>query len=848
MRNQVRTTLALFHPTFIRRQVTSARKQSTVLVLCVALSMVTLVALRGFGDSVNRALLRDAQALQAADITVDSNFPLSEPLEAELTVIADEGAADVARTYEFVSVVRVATGEATLLSNLKIVEPGYPFYGEVTLASGRPFHEVLQRGTVVVAQELLDSLALQVGDQLQIGQALLTIGDVVTFEPDRPVNFFTLGPRIFIADADREALDLIKPGSRVDREVLLRVSDEGNLDPLADRIANVLEPQEDVETYRSARSGVQRFFENLLLFLGLVAIFTLLLSGIGIQSALTALLRERDNTIAVMKTLGATGRFVTTNFLAVIAILGLIGTALGIAAGLILERLFPLLLGDFLPPNVVLSISPRTLLEGIALGAVVVTCFTLLPVFQLDDLKPNFIFRKEAGGWQWRWSYVAVIAVLATFFVGMVLWQLQRVALSLYFIGSIVGLLMLTALLTWFLLWLIRRLPLHAMVVRQALRGLFRPRNATHTIVVTLSAALAVIFCVYLLERNLNAAFVEAYPEDAPNAIIIDVQPEQREGVAALIAARNPAQPAEFVPTIRASIIAINGEPIDTEAEERRRGDNLARPYTLTYRDTLAADERLMAGEQLFPTDGTVTTPVSILDTLLPLREFQLGDRITFRIQGVPLEATVTSIRALTSEEGFAPFFTFIFPAAVLGSAPQSIFAALRMDPAAIGPLRNEIVAAYPNITVIDITETVDNAAAVAQRLARVIRFFSLFSVLAGVLIVVSSVYATRQARVQEAVYYKVLGADRRFVRNVFVTENLLLGGIAALLALLMAQVGSWALCRFVFEIAYQPTLGASVGLVVVTMALVTGVGMAASQSILASKPILILRELTSTE
>lgn len=838
----------LFHPTFIRRQVTSARKQSTVLVLCVALSMVTLVALRSFGDSVNRALLRDAQALQAADIEVDSNFPLSEPLVAELAAIADEGLAETARTYQFVSVVRDAGGEETLLSNLKVVEPGYPFYGEVTLASGRPFRAVLQAGTVIVAEELLTNLGLQIGDQLQIGQATLTIGDVVTFEPDRPVNFFTLGPRIFIADADREALDLIKFGSRINYEVLLRVNDEGQLDAIADRIATVMEPQEDVETYRSARSGVQRFFENLLLFLGLVAVFTLLLSGIGIQSALTALLRERDNTIAVMKTLGAKGRFVTVNFLAVVFILGVIGTLLGIGVGLLLEQIFPWLLGDFLPPNIELSISLRTLLEGVALGIIVVTCFTLLPIFQLDELKPSFIFRKEGAAWHWRTADGVVILVLAAFFVGMVLWQLQDVLLGLYFIGGVVGLLVLTALLTWGLLWLIRRAPFESMTVRQALRGLFRPRNATGTIIVTLAAALAVIFCVYLLERNLNAAFVEAYPEDAPNVFMVDIQPDQRESVAALITEVRPEEPPQFFPTVRASITAINGEPIDTEAEERRRGDNLARPYTLSYGDTLAADEVLLRGNNLFPTDGSTPNPVSILDELLELRDFQIGDRISFRIQGVPLEATVSSIRTRTAEEGFAPFFTFFFPESVLGNAPQSIFTVLRMDPTAIGPLRNRIVAAHPNITVIDITETVDNAAAVAQRLVRVIRFFSLFSVLAGVLIVVSSVYATRQARIQEAVYYKVLGADRRFVRNVFITENLLLGGIAALLALLMAQVGSWALCRFLFEISYQPTIGASVGLVAATICLVTGVGMAASRSILGSKPILILRELTSTE
>jgi putative ABC transport system permease protein len=840
----MRNTLALLHPNFIRRQLTSTGKQSTVLILCVMLSMITLVALRGFGDSVNRALLRDARSLQAADIIVDSNFPLSAPLVNEIQSLTASGVAEAARLYEFISVVRVATGEDTLLANLKVVEQGYPFYGVVTLASGRPFHEVLQPGTVVVAQELLERLQLKIGDALQIGQATLTIGDVVTFEPDRPVNFFTLGPRIFIDSRDLAAIDLVKEGSRVNYTVLLKLRDETQLDPTADQLRAVMEPQEDVETYRSARSGVQRFFDNLLLFLSLVAIFTLLLAGVGIQSALTALLRERNNTIAVIKTVGASGRFVTINFLAVITLLGLVGTVLGIGVGLLLERLFPLLLGNLLPPNVELTISLRTLAEGVALGLIVVTCFTFLPIFQLDELKPNFIFRKENPPLVWRLPYVIVLLILASFFVGMVLWQLQRLALGLYFIGGVLGLLLLAALLTYGALWLLRRTSFQSMVLRQAMRGLFRPRNATYSIIVTLSAALAVIFCIYLLERNLNAAFVEAYPEDAPNVIFIDLQPEQLTTFGELV-----GQDLDYYPSVRATILAINGQPIDAAQEEQRRGDNLARPFNLTYRDYLLADEVVQSGGTLFPTAiATGTIPVSILDELLELRPFALGDRITFRIQGVPLEATVTSIRTRTAEEDFRPFFLFVFPPDVLRNAPQSIFTATRLPPAEISSLRNRIVAALPNVTVIDITETVANAAAVADRLVQIIRFFTLFSVLAGVLIVISSVFATRQARIQEAVYYKVLGAKRSFVRQVFTVENLLLGLISALLALLMAQVGSWALCRYLFEINYQPALGASLLLVAATMALVTGVGMAASGSILRSKPILILRELTATE
>jgi putative ABC transport system permease protein len=571
------------------------------------------------------------------------------------------------------------------------------------------------------------------------------------------------------------------------------------------------------------------------------------LAGIGIQSALTALLRDRSNTIAVVKTLGARSRYVTVNFLAVVTLLGLVGTVLGIGAGLLLERLFPLLLGTLLPPTVQLTISVRTLLEGVLLGLIVVTCFTFLPIFQLDELKPNFIFRKENPPLVWRLPYVLVLLFLVTFFVAMVLWQLQRLWLGLYFIGGVFALLLLAAALTYGALWLLQRAPLPSLVLRQAMRGLFRPRNATYSIIVTLAAALAVIFCIYLLERNLNRAFVQAYPEDAPNVIFLDLQPDQLDTFGDLL-----GEEVEYYPVVRATILAVNGQPIDAQTEGQRRGDNLARPFNLTYRDHLLKDEAIQQGGTLFPADrvtnSTSPVPVSILDETLDMRPFVLGDRITFRIQGVPLEAEVTSIRTRTAEEDFRPFFLFVFPPSVLQSAPQSIFSATRMPPAEIGALRNRVVAALPNVTVIDITETVANAAAVADRLVQVIRFFTLFSVLAGVLIVISSIFATRQARIQEAVYYKVLGAKRAFVRNVFVIENLLLGLISALLALLMAQVGSWALCYYLFEIAYHPAPGASLLLVLITMALVTGVGMGASGSILRSKPILILRELTATE
>lgn len=837
----------MLNRTFILRQLTAARKQSLIFVLCVALSLVTLVALRGFGDSINRALLRDAKQLQASDLFVRASFPLGQPVLDTIALLVAEEQVESARTYEFLSVVRVAEGEATQLANLKVVERGYPFYGQVMLASGRGFAEVLTPGAAIVEQALLDRLDLQVGDRLQVGQATLTIVDVVLQEPDRPINLFSFGLRVFVNSTDLDALQLVKPGSRVNYKVLLKVNDENNLNRLATTLKSVVEPQEEVETYRTAQSGAQRFFDNFLFFLSLVGIFTLLLAGIGIQSALTAFLRERNTTIAVIKTLGATSQFVTFNFLWVVALLGTVGAVLGLVAGLLLQNLFPMLFQGLLPPNVQISISGRALLESVLLGLVVVGSFTFLPIYQLEELKPSFIFRKEMSKIRHGLPFYAALLVIFAFFVAMVLWQLRDELLAgVYFILGVIGLLLIAAGLTYGTLFLLRRARIKSLAVRQALRGLFRPNNATHAIIITLSAALAVIFCIYLLERNLDVAFVESYPEDSPNVFFVDIQPDQVAAFDQLIREVS-AEEAIYFPVVRASLAAVNGEPIDLVAEDQRPGENLARTFNLTYRDDLTERERVIAGDSLFQPDWQDGVQVSIADEMLEARAFKLGDRITFRIQGVPLEATITSIRTQT-EESMQPFFMFVFPPAALQAVPQSIFTAIHAPPAAIQALQNRVVATFPNITVIDATQAIANLASIADRLTQVIRFFTAFSILAGVLIVISSVFATRLARIQEAAYYKVLGATRRFVLTVFTLENLLLGLVSALLALLMAQTGSWIICRWFFEIDYHPAAGSSLLLVALTMLLVTTVGLLASVSILRSKPITYLREQTAEE
>ena len=294
---------------FIFRQIRSSHKQALIFVFCSALSLLILVSLGGFSSSVRSSMLKDARQLHAADIIIHSHYPLSPVLTAAIKGYEKQGLAAGALVHEFYSMTSNPTREKSVLSHLKVIEKGYPFYGRVELASGREFSEVLKEGTIVVEQTVLDRLDTGPGDRLQIGSAELIIADIVIAEPDRPVSFFSFGPRIFVAAADLERLDLIRMGSRIHYNYLLKVHDPAMVEPLAVQLASVaVASQERVNTFENAESGVKRFFENFLFFLNLIGIFTLLLAGIGIQTALHALLRDSEYTIGVMKAVGATNR------------------------------------------------------------------------------------------------------------------------------------------------------------------------------------------------------------------------------------------------------------------------------------------------------------------------------------------------------------------------------------------------------------------------------------------------------------------------------------------------------------------------------------------------------------
>ena len=823
-------------PTIIR-QVRRSSRQAGLFVLCVALSLTALTAFSGFADSVGRALLLDARALHAADIIIRSYDPISAPLSQAIDRLVDQGRVRQARVHEFYSVVRAPDNRASVLSSVKVVTPGYPFYGRVQLKSGRPFGQVLTAGSCIAEQTLLDRTGLRIGDRLAVGFAELTIADVVTAEPDRPLELFTFGPRLFVAGADLDALGLLATGSRIRRLVLLKVIDPHDVDAIAAGLKRAApDGGERIDTYATARSAVKRFLDTLLFFLKLVGLFILMIAGMGIQSTLTALFKEKQPTIAVMKAVGADDRFITIHFVLMVAVLGTAGTVAGILAGAAVQGGLAWMMAPLVSGRLALTLSWPGIAEAVLLGIAVVALFAFLPLYRLRQLRPAAIFHNRPTRPVRGIACYLSGALILFFFLALVLWHMRDIRFGLYFYGAVVAVILMSAVLAQLVLAGLRRIRMPGLILRQALRGLFRKGNATRMIIITLTVSLTVIFGDHLIEKNLTAIFVQSFPADAPNAFFVDIQPDQTEAFQNTV-----GRSVRFYPVVRARIVSVNGQTVDSRRESRKHRDNLSRVFNLTYRDTLLEDECLVDGDALF--NSAWNEPqVSIMDTVVEMHPMAVGDRIQFKIQGVPLTARISSIRTRVNRS-LNPFFYFVFPAEVLSGAPQTQFAALRIEPDQVGPLQTRIVARFPNISVIDLSQAIAVFARLMGRLSRIVRAFSFFSIAAGILILVSAVVATRAERMMEAVYYQILGAGRRFIFGVFALENMLLGLLSSSLALIMAQAGAWWVCTVRFDIHYRPYLPASLMMMAATMLVVATVGLAVSRSILTKKPVVYLRE-----
>lgn len=822
---------------------------------CLSVGVAAVVAVAGLSQALDRGIQAQARQLLAADIAVSSRRPIAGDVVTAIDRLQQARRTDV---IELPTVVSIPVIDKTadvpgpsLLCELKAVGPGYPFYGEVVTEPARPLEVLLDEDQVLVGQELLIRLSTSVGEDLQIGSEVFEIAGTITDEPDRLEIGVTLGPRVLLSTSGLERSGLMGLGSRVGYRILVRLVDESTPAEVEAAAATVREAIADpnfvnVETYTQAQPSLRTALSRVERFLGMVALLSLLIGGIGVAQAVRAWLAGRLDAIAVLRALGVRPREVFFLYLGQTAFLALVGSVLGALAGALAAQAVPGFLENLLPVQVEVGWQPAAMLRGVALGVGVAVIFGLRPLFDVMRVPPVRVLRRDADPLPVGKVVAAVLfAVLATGVMTTATLQSGSIVRGVLFgIGLIVATAVL-ALGAWIVVHFVGRVPrdFGGVALRHGLAALARPGSGTLGAVVALGLGVLTVLGMYLIQNSLSAQLEADLPADAPTAFFIDIQPDQWQGVQKVLFDAE-AEAVDSVEVVIARLQSINGVPVadlvpDRDGESGDRRWVLTREQRLTSMETLPADNIIVDGalwsdpsraevsvEQGFARDMGVTA----------------GDTVVFNVQGVPLELLVSSIRTVEWERFSINFFLVVEPG-VLDDAPRYRIATARLAPVAELPVQDRLAAGFPNVTMLRIRELLEKIVAVLEQVGFGVRFLGAFTVLSGIAILAGAISAGAVRRGHQVALYKTLGMTRVQVALVFAVEYALVGLVAGLLGTVGGVVLAFAVVRFGFEIAWAWLPTAYVAAAIVTMFLSVVAGLAASTRALAVRPLAVLRQ-----
>ena len=779
------------------------------LALVIAVAAVSAVSL--FTERLRAGIAGQTGETLGADLMFSSRDPL--PAEVAEAAAASGAAQQPVTTFPSV----VVRGDATALASIKAVASGYPLRGALR-TSAEPFGPV-ERATGVPApgeawadQRLWQDLALAPGAEIQVGASALRVRAVLVDEPGRGVGFSDLAPRLLINGADLPATGLLGPGARA--QYFLQVA--GTPEQLAPLEALPVPKGVRRVTPQEARPELRNALRNSNDFLGLARLAAALLAAAAI--ALCAQqwgLKLRDE-VALLKCLGASQAFVLRALALCLLLLGLaagaVGALVGLAAQEVVARLLASLLQLSLPAPPLLPV-----LSAWGVALLLLLGFALPPILQARTTAPIRVFQRDERVPGRRLPALAAVAgVLALLWAQTETWRAAA-----FILGGALTVAATLALLAWLLVLLLA--PLKRAVGtswRFGLGNVARRRGATVAQTVALGLALLALLLVSVVRQDLLATWRGKLPPDTPNQFLINIQQEQVAPLRAFFARHGVAEP-RFWPMARGRLTHLNGQSVGPDSfddPETQRWIN--RDFNLSWSETLNPDNEITAGAW-WGEAGRGQPRLSADEYAVERLKLKLGDTLTLDFAGQSVTLTVHNLR-IVKWDSFRPNFFLLAPPGVLeDKAAAQWLTSFHLPPERRALLR-ELVAEFPNVTALDVDTLMTQVRGIMDRIIGAVEFIFLFTLAAGLTVLLAAIEATRGERVREAALLRALGAPSGVIARGLVAEYAVLGLLAGTVAAIAAQTIAWLLAEQVFKLPYglRPVLwltGAGAGALLVT-------------------------------
>jgi putative ABC transport system permease protein len=430
---------------------------------------------------------------------------------------------------------------------------------------------------------------------------------------------------------------------------------------------------------------------------------------------------------------------------------------------------------------------------------------------------------------------LAIGAVLALLY-----WIVRDPQLVGYVAGGLGATFLLLAVAGWVLVRLLAPLRSGVGVAwRYGLANIARRGRDSIVQIVAFGLGFMVLLLLALVRDDLLRDWQRSLPVDAPNYFMINIRPDEGAGVEQFLAqAGLPA--TELVPMLRARLSAINGTPVEKLTFEGERANEFVeREANLTWSAGLAPGNRIVAGEWWPPATGGAPQ-VSVEIDYAGRLGLQLGDTLTYDIAGEAVTGTITSLREVRWDT-FKPNFFVVFSPGVLESATGTLITSVFVEPQQ-RPLLVDLVRQFPEITLIDIEALLGQVRDVMNKASLAVQYVFLFTLAAGLMVLLAAVQSTRDERRYESAMLRTLGASRSVVFQGVAAEFIVLGALAGLLAAAGATAVGYLLAKQVFDLQYSPDPRVWLVGIVGGAVLVGTAGILAARSVVSHPPMQALR------
>jgi len=844
---------ARFVAAMLRRELRHAVRRFGFYGACMAIGIAVVIGLHALREAVNDAVALRSKELLGADLRLERRDVFGPDALALLAPIEAQASAPPTTVTRLGTMVLAERSGRSRLVDLLAIDGTYPLYGHVFTDPPYAFDRFgREERTVFADTSLLIQLDLRPGDRLRIGSEDFAVAAGVVKAPGRFGFQAEVAPRIFMTRRDLERTGLVQLGSLVTHLRYLKLPD-GVAEPWLEANEKALEDARiRTQSLASYQEELSEAFGNLTRYLGLVGLAALLLGSVGVASGMRAFVQEKLDSVALLRSIGATPGDVVALHGGLAMALGLCAGALGVIVSQPLLWLLPIAFSGLLPVEVRLSLGAAEIATGLVLSLAATVLCALGPIVDLAAVPPLRALRSDFGASaeKRRAGRVAMLALVAIAIFAAAIWQARNLRIGAIFAAGTLASVALLAASALLLMRLLRRHPPRrfAFWARQGIANLSRPRNHTLPTTLAIGFALFVVATIHAVQTNVLAQLAADDRPDRPNVVLFDVQRDQEAELEALLA-RHGAKLTDRAPIVAARIGSVAGrdraDELVDDATSRDRRWALQREYQLTYHDRPRDSEEVVAGAWWTPGQvgaGEEPYPISLEEDLAIALGVGLGDPIRWQIQGVPVETVVANLRHVDWGRMATNFFV-VFPTAALEGAPQSrVLLAHLADPEARAALQRDVVVAFPNVSALDATLILRSLDSMFEQIGIAVRVLSLFTLATGLAILVAASLAARRERAREALLLRILGASRRDLRRIALAEAVALAALAALVGSLLSGIAAACLVVFVFELPFDPPLADLLGLAFATFAVTALVGGAMSVAAPARSPLAGIR------